>query len=360
MADGIRYMRISGIRHAPHRNPAYLVLSNKTDQEEVELVLGASPQPLFGTKHDSHMMKQLRIHAPVDYDLLASVHAWIFPDVQPVPEMTNGNSTWRMFTIADGQVPIRITQFARGEKLGLEWDNAGIPKQVIAEKVTRVLSLDQDMAAVHADMQKNQEICHLVDRIRGIRPYLADTAFEALIKTIIQQQISYRAANVITRRLILGLGAKKDWCGTTYSFPSPEAFASLGMDGLKQHGLGYKAAYIDNLCGLIIRGDIVIDDFKGMSYEEVTEVLQPIKGIGEWTVRVFAIAGLGDFSVFPFGDLGIQNLLGRLFNLGRRMKKSEVEKVSARWGKTGPMILYLLMCADVLGYLGEIGRSGNP
>jgi DNA-3-methyladenine glycosylase II len=326
----------------------------------VEPILEVPPQPLFGTKHETHLMMQLKIHAPEDYDLLASVHAWIFPDVQPVPEMTNGNSAWRVFTIADEQVPIRITQVTRGEKLGVEWDNTGVPKREIADKVRRVLSLDKDMTAVHADMQENQEICHLLDRVRGIRPYLADTVFEALIKTIIQQQISYRAANVITRRLVLGLGAKKDWCGFAYSFPSAEALASDGIEGLKQYGLGYKAEYIDNLCSLIIRGDIIIDDFKDMSYNEVREILHPIKGIGEWTIRVFAIAGLGDFSVFPFDDLGIQNLLGKLFNLSRRMKKSEVEKVSARWGETGPMILYLLMCADVLGYMGEIGRSGNP
>ncbi len=306
------------------------------------------------------MMMSLKIQAPEDYDLLASVHAWIFPDVQPVPEMTNGDSTWRVFTVVDEQVPVRITQVTRGKDLSIEWENTGKTKSVIANKVRRVLSLDQDMAAVHADMQRNQEICHIVDRVKGIRPYLADTAFEALIKTIIQQQISYRAANVITRRLILGLGEKQDWYGTTYSFPSAEDLASAGLDRLKQYGLGYKAEYIDNLCAMIIRSDIIIDDLKNMNYNEVREVLHPIRGIGEWTLGVFAIAGLGDFSVFPFGDLGIQNLLGRLFSLGRRMKKSEVEKVSARWGKTGPMILYLLMCADVLGYMGEIGRSGNP
>lgn len=305
-------------------------------------------------------MMALKMQAPEEYDLLASVHAWIFPDIQPVPERTNSDSTWRVFTAADEQVPVRITQVTRGMELSVEWGNTGISKSVIANKVRRILSLDQDMAAVHADIQRNQEICHLADRVKGIRPYLADTAFEALIKTIIQQQISYRAANVITRRFILGLGKEQDLYGTTYSFPSAEDIASAGTDTLKQYGLGYKAEYIDNLCAMIIRGDIIIDDLKGMNYDEAREVLLPIKGIGEWTLGVFAIAGLGDFSVFPFGDLGIQNLLGRLFSLGRRMKKSEVQKVSARWGETGPMILYLLMCADVLGYMGEIGRSGNP
>lgn len=302
----------------------------------------------------------LIIQAPEDYDLLASVHAWIFPDVQPVPEMTDSDTTWRVFTVADKQVSMRITQVTRGKDLRIEWGSAGIPKSVIANKVRRILSLDQDMAAVHEDMLRNQEICHLVDRVKGIRPYLADSAFEALIKTIIQQQISYRAANVITRRLILGLGEKQDCYGTTYSFPSVEDLASVGRDRLKQFGLGYKAEYIDNLCAMIIRGDVIIEDLENMNYGEVREVLRPIKGIGEWTIGVFAIAGLGDFSTFPFGDLGIQNLLGRLFSLGRRMKRSEVEKVSARWGETGPMILYLLMCADVLGYMGQIGRSGNP
>ena len=79
------------------------------------------------------------------------------------------------------------------------------------------------------------------------------------------------------------------------------------------------------------------------------EILGPIRGIGEWTVQAAIVAGLGDLTIFPFGDLVIQNILGGLYNNGVRMTKIQVIKKSEEWGKEGPSILYLLMSAYVLG-----------
>jgi 3-methyladenine DNA glycosylase/8-oxoguanine DNA glycosylase len=63
--------------------------------------------------------------------------------------------------------------------------------------------------------------------------------------------------------------------------------------------------------------------------------------------------------VYPYGDLGIQNLLGRVYNDGIRMKRREVVEISTRWGNQGTMVLYFLMCADVLDYMNEKGRFAN-
>jgi 3-methyladenine DNA glycosylase/8-oxoguanine DNA glycosylase len=59
--------------------------------------------------------------------------------------------------------------------------------------------------------------------------------------------------------------------------------------------------------------------------------------------------GLGDLTIFPFGDLVIRNILGELYNNGIRMTKSQVINKSEDWGREGPSILYLLMSAYVLG-----------
>ena len=50
--------------------------------------------------------------------------------------------------------------------------------------------------------------------------------------------------------------------------------------------------------------------------------------------------------------------MGRLYNKNRkRMTANEVEDIALSWGKDWPLVMYLLMCADVLGYFGEEGRQ---
>ena len=89
------------------------------------------------------------------------------------------------------------------------------------------------------------------------------------------------------------------------------------------------------------------------SYDEITEVLKPIKGIGTWTIDAFCIAGLGKFSVFPCGDIGVRNLLGVLYGT-ESFSEKEAKAKSESWSSSGPMVLYLLMCAEVLGLINKL------
>ncbi|MHA1480860.1 MAG: DNA-3-methyladenine glycosylase family protein, partial [Candidatus Thorarchaeota archaeon] len=180
--------------------------------------------------------------------------------------------------------------------------------------------------------------------------YSADTPYEALIKTILQQQISYRAANGITKRIILKLSSPSS---NLFHFPSHKALLELGLEGMKELGLGYKSKYVFSICSFIEAGDLDLDSLIGKPYDEIFETLQPIKGIGEWTVQVLAMAGLQNFSVFPVGDLGIQNILGRLYKKGKRYSKKEVIAFSDRFGDQGALILYLLMSANAIGLVEE-------
>ncbi len=178
-----------------------------------------------------------------------------------------------------------------------------------------------------------------------------------MVKSIIQQQVSYRAANVLTKRLVLELTRAHELDGRKlYPFPTSSQLLNSGEEGLRALGLGYKTGCILKIASLAVSGEVDIEGLLGCPYEEVMDTLTSIRGVGEWTVQTLMIAGLGDFTVFPYGDLGIQNLLGNLYQHGTRMTKNEVIKKAHSWGDAGPMVLYLLMCADVLGLVGTSGR----
>jgi DNA-3-methyladenine glycosylase II len=301
----------------------------------------------------------LELKVPKNYDLLASVHAWIYPDIQPVPEQTGSTFYARIYDIDHLLVPLLIHQEQPGRRISVNF----LPQDVSGERIRtilqEVLGLNVRMEGALRILHNEPLLSHIASCVSGIQPYLSPSVYEALVKTIIQQQISYRAANILTKRIVTQLSQKMAYENMMlFSFPKPEAILSCGVAGLRTFGLGYKSEYIYEIAKRVHDGTLRTESLKGKPFDEVFASLKPIRGIGTWTIRTLAIAGLGDYSVFPHDDLGVRNLMGRLFKKdGKRLTPSEVENYTQPWGQEWPLVLYLLMCADVLGFLGKDGRQ---
>jgi 3-methyladenine DNA glycosylase/8-oxoguanine DNA glycosylase len=301
----------------------------------------------------------LELEVPHNYDLIASVHSWIYPDIQPVPEQTGDTFLARIYEVDHLLVPLLIKQEQPGRRIRVDYPSMNVSEKKTRTILQEVLGLNVRMDGALRILRDEPLLSHITSKVTGIQPYLSPSIYEALAKTIIQQQISYRAANVITKKIVIKLSQKIAYNGMMfYSFPKPEAILNCGLDGLRVFGLGYKAQYIYEIVKLIYDGKLRTEDLKRKAFDEISAILKPIRGIGIWTIRTLAIAGLGDYSVFPCGDLGVRNLMGRLFKKdGKRMTPAEVECYTQHWGQNGPLVLYLLMCADVLGFLGKEGRQ---
>lgn len=293
-----------------------------------------------------------RVNVPSGYDLLSSVHSWIYPDIQPVPERTGDGYFGRAYTLNNQHVALIIRQTNPGESLRVNHSESDIARRDLKVLVKRTLGLEIKIDDALSQMSEDPIIAHLVPRVAGIRPYMSPTSFEALIKTIIQQQISYRAANTFTKRMILGLTKPVSFKNQYwYFFPDARTISQTGLDGLREFGFGYKTEYIHGTASLVGMGKLDIDSFIGVPYDEVLAALKPIRGIGEWTVRVLSLAGLGNFTVFAYGDLVIQKILGNLYKQNQRMTTKQVREHAQIWGDSSTMVLYLLMSAEVLGLI---------
>ncbi|MHA3962868.1 MAG: DNA-3-methyladenine glycosylase family protein [Candidatus Thorarchaeota archaeon SMTZ1-45] len=292
------------------------------------------------------------VKVPKGYDLLSSVHSWIYPDIQPVPECTGEGFLSRIYTVGNRHVALIIRQTKPGKSLNVSHSETDIVKQNLKAMLERTLSLTVNIDGAILQIRNDPIIAHLAPRVAGIRPYMSPTPYEALIKTIIQQQVSYKSANIFTRRMILGLCRPISFQSQLlYYFPDASTLTNIGIDGLRKFGFGYKAEYIHHTANLIATNELDIDSLVGAPYEKVLETLAPIHGIGEWTVLVLSLAGLGNFNVFAFNDLVIQKILGNLYNQGEKMNTNQVQEHAQNWGKSGTMVLYLLMCAEVLGLI---------
>ncbi len=289
------------------------------------------------------------------YSLDLTIHSWIYRDIQPTPEKTSTNMFNRIITVNDKRIPIHV------EQIDLRRLNVSYPKEfeqiepLIRDKVEWILGTDYDMTPVYDAIKNDDAISHISEKIVGAHPYTFDTFFEALIRAIIQQQISYRFANVVTYNLVIGLGPTVSLNGMQiHGFPNVNEIYSADEDLLKSFKLGYKVNYVKTVAKEILEGSLNISKINELSTESAIKYLVKFKGIGKWTAEIALMSGLRRFDTFPYGDLGIRRTIGKIYYNGKTATRSEVINASFKWHESPNirnLVLYLLVSADVLGFL---------
>ena len=130
--------------------------------------------------------------------------------------------------------------------------------------------------------------------------------FDALVKSILSQQLSTRAAETIYRRL-LALDAAQ-------IAPSPRTILATPTEVLRSVGIsGQKIGYLRDLSRAVEEGTLRLDHFPRLTDEEIIRQLVVIKGIGLWTAQMLLIFSLGRLDILPVGDLGIRKAIQRWF-----------------------------------------------
>lgn len=147
--------------------------------------------------------------------------------------------------------------------------------------------------------------------------------FESLASGIISQQVSGAAAKSIKTRFI-ALFDNQDQ-GTR--FPHPSEVAPCSIEKLRTAGLSQrKAEYVKGLAGKFTGGELSAEMLHAAPYDELVEKLLAVRGLGRWSVDMFACFGLKRMDVFSVGDLGVQR--GMAAFAGR-----DVAKLRSKGGK---------------------------
>jgi DNA-3-methyladenine glycosylase II len=137
--------------------------------------------------------------------------------------------------------------------------------------------------------------------------------FNSLLRSIIGQQLSVKAAGSIYNRFIHYFNHK----------PKPEEIIYSDDTLLRGFGLSRsKVKYVKDLSHKIINREIKIRNFSARSDEEIIRSLTNVKGIGIWTAQMFLIFTLGRPDVLPVTDLGIRKAV----MINYRLKKMPDER----------------------------------
>ena len=144
--------------------------------------------------------------------------------------------------------------------------------------------------------------------------------FETLMRIIIGQQISRKAAESIYQKL-------KEKKITTY-----KNFLNTDDKYLKNLGLSFrKIIYIKDLAKNINEKKINLNEFKKSSSEVAYNSLIKIKGIGKWTINNYQLFVLEDCDAWPGGDLAVQEAIKSLKNLDVRPDENESNNIAEKW-----------------------------
>jgi DNA-3-methyladenine glycosylase II len=161
--------------------------------------------------------------------------------------------------------------------------------------------------------------------IHSVGPYrmvYREPVFETLVRSIVYQQVSGKAAASIYSRVQSAMPR-----GVT-----PRTVLRFTTQELRALGLSQqKAAYILDLADRTQRRRVCFEGLCDLADEQVIEQLTQVKGIGVWTAQMFLMFALKRPDVFPTADLGVRSAIRKAYNLSEMPKPRQMEEIAEPW-----------------------------
>ena len=148
--------------------------------------------------------------------------------------------------------------------------------------------------------------------------------FAALVRAILSQQLSGKAADTIHGRMVAVLGGPELLTAERLLAADPAALRASGVSGPK-------IKYLRDLAERVADGRLDLHALDAQPDEDVIAALTAVKGMGRWTAEMFLMFRLNRPDVFPVDDLGIVKGVQKLFGMKRRPKPSTMTRLAEPW-----------------------------
>jgi DNA-3-methyladenine glycosylase II len=197
-------------------------------------------------------------------------------------------------------------------------------------------------AALEALAERDREVEAALARLGPPEPRVREPGFATLLRIVVAQQLSTKAAAAIWARLERAMGGA---C-------RPEAFLALGEAELRAAGLSArKIAYGRGLAEAVLDGRLPVDELHRLDDEEVVARITALSGFGRWSAEIYLLFALGRVDAFPADDLGLQAGFQRLKGLERRPSGRALRELVAHWAPwrgAGALLLWRVHGAATL------------
>jgi len=181
----------------------------------------------------------------------------------------------------------------------------------------------EGLAAVRHLRRVGARLARLIERIGAHRPIITRDPFQALIGSILQQQVSMSAAAAVHKRLRTSCPRGR---------LTPRAVLALERERLRKVGLSrQKTAYVHNVADAFVSGTLTAARLRRMSDDEVIAATTSIKGVGRWTAEMLLIFCLERPDVWPVDDLGLRKAVRDFLNLKEIPPPRDIQDLADPW-----------------------------
>ena len=170
------------------------------------------------------------------------------------------------------------------------------------------------------ELSRKDDVLHeIINEYNDLELISRGDLFYTLIRSVIGQQISVKAASTVWSRFCERIGDIE-----------PKNILSADIEDLRSCGLSQrKAEYVIGISESWSEYDSV--EWKEMSDEEIIQKLIKLRGVGKWTAEMILIFTMLRPDVFPIGDIGMIRGIEKSYNSGGRMSLEELYAISEKW-----------------------------
>jgi len=200
-------------------------------------------------------------------------------------------------------------------------DDLNIPTAI----AMRLTDEDVERARRHL-MRKDPRLGVLIRKVGRCR--LPDSRslspFGALVRAILAQQLSNKAAATIHQRVLELVGGRDAMTAAALLAVPPDALRAAGVSRPK-------VSYLCDLAERVADGRLDLDTLEEQSDEEVIAAITAVRGLGRWSAEMFLMFRLHRPDVLPVGDLGIVNAVKRAYRLRKKPTPDRLRRMGEAW-----------------------------
>lgn len=152
-------------------------------------------------------------------------------------------------------------------------------------------------------------------------PRIRERGYATLLRTIVGQQVSYKAADAVWKKLEALLGDAGD----------PAQIARRTDEELRAAGLSrQKSGYARSLADEVLSGRLDLANLPPDDEAAIAQLVR-VKGIGRWSAEIYLLFAEGRVDMWPAGDLAVQVEIGRILGLPERPSEKQIRALAERW-----------------------------
>ena len=170
------------------------------------------------------------------------------------------------------------------------------------------------------ELSRKDDVLHeIISEFDDLELVSRGDLFYTLIRSVIGQQISVKAASTVWSRFCERIGDIE-----------PKNILLADIEELRSCGLSQrKAEYVIGISESWSDYDSL--EWKEMSDEEIIQELIKLRGVGKWTAEMILIFTMLRPDVFPIGDIGMIRGIEKSYNSGERISVEELYAISEKW-----------------------------